>query len=155
MYFAASGEPKEISPVLGPSDSRLRLMAKRFDFKLLEATRDWMKLGYCPVACERPRIPSIGKLLKSSDVMLAIPSVTGRVMPAKLKLSFPKLPLQDPEPYFTDQVLPSTALNEVELGAPKELWFVQGSEVQVGPITQVWAAPVSSSMYSGVLADPN
>lgn len=121
MYFAESGEPNEISPVLGPSDSRLRLIANRFDFKVLEATRDWMKLGYCPVACERPKMPSIGKLLKSFEVTFAIPSVTGRVKPARPKLSFPKLPLQEPEPYCTDQLLPSTALKVVELAAPNEL----------------------------------
>lgn len=102
----------------------------------------------------RPKIPSIGYVIKSLEELEAEPNASGMLKPAKATVSLTMTPLTEPVPYVRlNKFL--VICNVSELASPNVLCARHAGVVQSEPMTQVFAAPVSTSMYIVSPLEPN
>jgi len=83
-------------------------------------------------ALPRPKIPSMGYALKSSEASVADPKPSSTWKPAKATVSLATTPLTVPVPYDTFQGV-SVRFNVVESWGPKVLCAWQAEDVQAEP----------------------
>ena len=100
-YLLGSGAPKLISPSVVPSLFLCRDIPNKFCGRALVAATVSMTVGesmYPDVGRPRPRIPSIGYVENSSEVVEAKPKESGSDNPAICTVSLKTVPETVPEP---------------------------------------------------------
>ena len=102
----------------------------------------------------KPKIPSIGYVKKSVEVFEAEPNANGKVKPAKATVSLTTTPLTEPVPYVRLNKF-FVICKVSELASPKVLCARHAGVVQSEPMAQVFAAPVSTSIYIVLPPEPN